>query len=1265
MRGITKKVVSLSLIVIISAMTMGIPIWNEIDNDTAEAADHLEHKANEQTEFFESVTKTDTNLSAWIVKGKGSMKDTEEGMMLVSEKQENVFALSGVNSDDFIYEADVLVSDMNADHSLVFRSSEDGWSSYMLQIVPSAGLIRLIDAGNRDGLRAEHNTSIVQGEIYHLKVQTEGERIKVFFGGNYKPVIDIVDSTYTTGYLGLHVWDGEAIFQNINVSDLKGDLGQLTMSRGTWKPDLKGRKGTRDSEVKALEVYNSAGSDFVLEGNVMLPGDEGEGALAFRLNEDGSEGYEAAVIKQDGKAKVQLKKMDGGVIQTSAVTYPSKVNTTHHLEIHASGAEIQIYMDGYESPAIHTMDSTYTSGYAGLSVSSGAVVFQHIYLTDKQTYYTEKYRPAYHYTPARGSVSDPNGLVYFEGEYHLFHQDGGTWAHAVSTDLIHWRRLPIALPWNDHGHVWSGSAVADLNNVSGLFDKHGGKGLIAYYTSYNPDAQGGNQRIGLAYSTDHGRNWTYSQKHPIVLENPGKTDDNPGGWDFRDPKVVRDDANDRWIMVVSGGDHIRFFTSVNLIDWTHTDNFGYGEYVRGGVWECPDLFQMSVDDTNVKKWVLMISTGANPNTKGSDSEYFIGELTAEGKFVNDNPAGFVLKTDFGKEFYASMSFSDMPDNRRIILAWMTNWDYPFAFPTSGWKGQLTIPREVKLRQTGDGPRLFQEPIQELASLRSELLTTRDEVIGPHSANLLKGLTSGAYEIEAEFEIPAGSTVSEFGFHLREGEGQKTVVGYNPANKKLFLDRADSGVQDFSSLFTTYHEADMISEDNRVKLHILVDEASVEVFGNNGQVVLSDVIFPDPASRGMSLYVKGDQIKVASLKVHSLGDIWVTDTSGLSHIRMDTADRELQVGQLEKLQATVENGKGTGSQPIKWKSSHPEIAAIVSSGHGQTVIKAISKGETMITASLPNGKDRASIRLKVHDGQFKTNLSGWKADLSASKWLITENGIRGKYDRDANYIAKETAGDFTYEAEMKLGEEGAGSILFRASKDGSSGYYFNLDPNLKAIRLFYKMEGAFSDRQVLARVPAFIKRGEKYKVKIEAKGSRIMIELDGKKVIDLYDGTFVDGHFGVNVFGGEVYYQNVQVSDTQEAVLNKSAIINYENGTSLYTSKSHNGEPVMLKAAGDENQIWVLVPTGDELDSYSIRTAEGKALDLDTGQNRLQLYNYLGYNNQRWLVNKNEDGTYSITSVHSNKVLGTPETGTTLLLSEPDPQLDRQKWKLKL
>lgn len=204
------------------------------------------------------------------------------------------------------------------------------------------------------------------------------------------------------------------------------------------------------------------------------------------------------------------------------MTYPSQRESRHHLEVKAIGERIQIFVDGYEPAAIDMVDTAFPSGYHGVMASSGIAYFQDVYITPYASYYTEKYRPQYHYSPIRGSASDPNGLVYFEGEYHLFHQDGGQWAHAVSRDLIHWKRLPIALPWNDLGHVWSGSAVADTTNASGLFGSSGGKGLIAYYTSYNPDRHNGNQKSVLRTAPTAGGLGSTRKSIPLSLKIRGR-----------------------------------------------------------------------------------------------------------------------------------------------------------------------------------------------------------------------------------------------------------------------------------------------------------------------------------------------------------------------------------------------------------------------------------------------------------------------------------------------------------------------------------------------------------------------------------------------------------------------------------------------------------------------------------------------------------------------------------------------------------------------
>ncbi|MBI0578649.1 GH32 C-terminal domain-containing protein [Neobacillus cucumis] len=1252
------KWTSVILSIVLITSSLGMIFVHPAKGNAAES-----NEMGEGSTIFKNVAKANTNLTDWQIRGKGTLEDTEQGLLLTSEPKENVMAISGVTSEDFFYEADVKIMDKNADATLVFRSSEDGWDSYMLQIVPNAGIIRLRDARDERELKEECQVKVQEGGIYHLKVKVVNDNIKVYWENKYAPIIDVKNSTYKKGFLGLNVWDGAALFQNVKVSELSTNLGPSLYKEGSWEPAIKGLKGIVIDGVKAKQVFNKSASDFVLEGNVSFDQNSSEAALLFRTNDQGTTGYQAALIKEGSTVKAQLKKVDGTVLKTSDRSYKTQEGTKHHLEIITNGNQIELYVDGYSEAAIKAVDRSYSTGFAGFTITSGSAYFQDIYLVPASNYYNEKYRPDYHYTPARGSVSDPNGLVYFEGEYHLFHQDGGTWAHAVSNDMVHWKGLPIALPWNDNGHVWSGSAVADTTNASGLFNNSGGKGLIAYYTSFNPDRPNGNQRIGLAYSTDQGRTWEYSTEHPIVIENPGKNGEDPGGWDFRDPKVVRDDANNRWVMVVSGGDHIRFFTSTNLIDWKLTDNFGYGNYVRGGVWECPDLFELQVDGTKEKKWVLMISTGANPKTQGSDAEYFIGDLTSEGKYINDNPAGKVLKTDYGKEFYASTSFSDMPDNRRVMMAWMTNWDYPFAFPTTGWKGELTIPREVRLVKTDDGIRLAQSPIKELQTIRSTIFQTENKVVNPsNSSNLLKGISSGAFEIEAEIEIPSSNELTEFGLQVREGADQKTVVGYKPADNQIFVDRAKSGETDFSSLFSTLHEAPLKPENKRIKMNIFVDDSSIEVFANDGKVVLSDVIFPDPSRSSMNFYTKGGEVKVISLKVHPLENIWNQKADEETSIVMDTNQREMNIGDNLNLFASVENGKGKGTQPIKWTSSDSNVVKVDSSTNSKAVIKAVSKGESVITASTPDGKASTSVVVRVYDGEFFTNLTGWKPDLSASQWTITESGIRGAYTSDANYIAKETAGNFTYEAEMMLGPNGgAGSILFRASEDGRSGYYFNLDPNMKAFRLFYKIDGGFEDRMVIAKVPAFIQPGRTYKVKIEAKGPHIQIYVDDQKIIDLQDGTFAEGHFGLNVFGGQATYQNVNVSNLSEAKLTVTSFTNLSTGKAIYTAMSQNGEPVTV-ADTDKATKWILIPTGDEYGSYSIRTEGGKALDLDTGQNKIQLYTYLGYNNQRWIITKNDNGTVRITSVHNGRAIEISKEGI-LKLNDVNPDSERQQWTL--
>ncbi|MCT1902373.1 GH32 C-terminal domain-containing protein [Oceanobacillus sojae] len=1203
------------------------------------------------------MNKANTNLRNWGVAGTGELKDTVQGIQLTSKENEQAAAFSDTAADDFTYEADIKTADKKTRAGLIFLANTTENEGYMIQIDQEEGKLQLLDLQNPDKPLEEAEIDLEAGEIYHLKVKVVNQKLQVYWNNQYNEILGTEIENDASGVLGLHVEDGTGYFENVYVSDFAHNLGEITKTDGQWKPDIKGLKAAG----KGKQIFDTQEDDFVLEGDISFAEEEGSAGFTFLTDQEAAVGYQVILVKQDDQAEMQLQLLDGTVLARSDQPYSSISGTRHHIELIMKNSQVTVYLDGYREPAMEYTDDQYQEGHIGLVNLYGTTYFENVYAVQTDKYFKENYRPNYHYTPARGSASDPNGLVYFEGEYHLFHQDGGTWSHAVSEDLIHWKHLPTALPWNEHGHVWSGSAVADENNTSGLFSDTGGKGLVAYYTSFNPDQENGNQRIGLAYSHDKGRTWEYSEEHPIVIDNPGKTEDDPGSWDFRDPKVVRDEENNRWIMVVSGGDHIRFFTSENLIDWEHTDSFGYEDYVRGGVWECPDLFELPIEGTDETKWVLMISTGANPNTEGSDAEYFIGDLTEEGTFINDNKAGDVLKTDFGKEFYASMSFTDMPDDRRITLAWMTNWDYPFDFPTEEWKGQLTIPRELRLIDTEQGIRLVQSPIEEVTPISETIFEASNQQVSEEDAEkLLEKVDGESYQIEAEIEIPADSDASEFGFRVRQGAEEKSVIGYRPADEQIFVDRSESGQTDFSNQFSTRHEADLSLDGQRVKLNIFVDNGSIEVFANDGRVVFSDVIFPDAASRGMSFYTENGPVEIISLKVNQLEDIWDRHNEDEAEIVMDTRKRETNIGDTLSLQAALKNGAGSGD--LTWSVSDTDVVHIITSDNQQAELEAVGDGEAVITVSAPDEKVSKTLEIQVHDGEFHTNLTGWQSDIETVKWLKTKAGIRGSHSGDANYMAEDTGGNFIYEADMTLSPDGgAGAIVFRANEDGSSGYYFNLDPNMKAFRLFYKVNGQLEEHMVISNVPAFIEPGKTYAIKIEANGPHIRIDVDGENIIDLRDGTFAQGHFGLNVFDGKATYQNVEINQASDAELAQTAFMNVETGQSLYAANLQNGEPVVLE---EEQMMWFLFPTGDEQGSYSIRTEHGQAFDLDTNQQKIQLYDYLGYDNQRWLIEQLDNEAVIIRSVHNEQVLTVTEDGQlTLTDLQEEKASSNQQWQV--
>ncbi len=415
--------------------------------------------------------------------------------------------------------------------------------------------------------------------------------------------------------------------------------------------------------------------------------------------------------------------------------------------------------------------------------------------------------------------------------------------------------MPVALEPDEFGLIFSGSAVVDRDDTSGFFG--GEPGLVVIYTNHDEETE--EQIQSIAYSTDRGRTWTKYSENPVIL--------NPGIKDFRDPKVIWHEETQRWVLALAAGDRAMFYSSQDLKNWTELSEFGAEDGAHGGVWECPELFRLPVDgDPDDQKWVLLISVNPGAPEGGSGSQYFVGDFDGT-TFSNDNPPETELWADYGKDFYAAQAWSDVPDGRRLWIGWMNNWEYSKEIPTDPWAGSMSLPREVTLTNVpGEGVRLVQTPVAELASLRTPVLELADTSVSSDGSNALSDLSGKTLELLAEFEP---GTAREFGFRVRKGEEaeQETAVGYDAENAQLFVDRSDAGPADFGEGFPGRHEAPMKPVDGRVRMRIFVDHASVEVFGNDGVAAITDQIFPNPESEGLELYAEGGEARLVSLEAY--------------------------------------------------------------------------------------------------------------------------------------------------------------------------------------------------------------------------------------------------------------------------------------------------------------------------------------------------------------------------------------------------------------
>jgi len=403
--------------------------------------------------------------------------------------------------------------------------------------------------------------------------------------------------------------------------------------------------------------------------------------------------------------------------------------------------------------------------------------------------------------------------------------------------------------------------VADPANTSGLFDEVCPAGCLVVLFTH---AGGGDadQKQSLAYSPDAGETWNLHPENPVLP--------NPGIEHFRDPKVFRHEPTARWIMALAAGDRVKLYGSANLTAWSHLSDFGPGQGDAGGPWECPDLFPLPVADRpGQTRWVLKVDVSEGFKHGGSGGQYFVGDFDGE-RFHNANPPEQVLWVDHGMDFYAAQSWSGIPasDGRRIIIAWMNNWQYALKVPTKSWRGVMCLPRELDLVHVpGEGVRLRQRPVAEWRSLRSRLLYEAEELSLEEGSSLLPQSTAGdALEIVARFRA---DTAVRFGLFVHADAKQRTVVGYDVEARELYLDRSRSGDVSCHPRFPGRHGGPASLADGSLEVRVFVDRCTVEVFGLSGLVTISDQVFPlSPRSR-VGLFAEGGRVRVESLALYAL------------------------------------------------------------------------------------------------------------------------------------------------------------------------------------------------------------------------------------------------------------------------------------------------------------------------------------------------------------------------------------------------------------
>ena len=478
--------------------------------------------------------------------------------------------------------------------------------------------------------------------------------------------------------------------------------------------------------------------------------------------------------------------------------------------------------------------------------------------------YTELHRPQIHFSPREKWMNDPNGMIFFHNQYHLFYQyypDSTVWGpmhwgHATSTDLVHWQHQPIALYPDSLGYIFSGSAVVDSNNTSG-FGKDGKIPLVAIFTHHDPKGEknGSNnfQNQSLAYSVDEGNTWTKYANNPVIK--------NPGIRDFRDPKVSWYDAQKKWIMTLATKDRVTFYSSKDLKNWTRESDFGKDVGAHGGVWECPDLFYLDYDGKKI--WVLLASINPGGPNGGSATQYFIGDFDGKNFTPYQTDTRWI---DYGPDDYAGVTWSNS-GNSKIFMGWMSNWQYATAVPTEKWRSAMTLPRNLSLQKSGNKYLIASKPIPKLNTIAKQSIVLNNIQINNYDVSGKTQKLSGPSMLNI-----TSDKIESFSITFSNDKGEKVIVGYDNTTNNYYVDRTRSGNVSFQKGFAGKHSAPRLTNHDNMELTLMIDIASVELFADNGLSVMTEIFFPAEPLTEIRIQ-SPDNFKIKRLEYSKLKSIW--------------------------------------------------------------------------------------------------------------------------------------------------------------------------------------------------------------------------------------------------------------------------------------------------------------------------------------------------------------------------------------------------------